>query len=496
MGITLSVICCLFYMPFIDAESISFVTSAQWSLDSFTVQNQNNTTTTTTSSSSHSSSNGSWRGNGGIKAHWRANYVWSSSGQNDLDININITLNEVARGARRLLDSSLLPSLCPLTICSLCGGKGILHTHETLGNSVLIESASYPCPACAGWGKMPTKRDCLHLTRHDSSRDMSDNSQSNKYELTVDILKLFIPPNTSKGDTVLYRPFESTFIQRVPTNQSSDNRTSSQKASSSSSHNKADFGPIRIIIESIQLPSTLLPFKIPQHSVQDLALQSTTLSVEEKNFRLIIPISPMEATFGFSRSFNLFREFDDRNLEDDSMRCDDLRIHREGKPTLPDSSVSLPLQLLYQQLCMKGTNVSEVEASIDRNEYLFPYNYPMNREKQADDIQQPMLYLQFQVLNASTYQDSFMQYWNCSIIEIIEPLEYYEVLAEDDEVIDLDNPTFNEPPPPPPEPVVRREISCGDTEFENERTNMFIAIQSSQENDKKYHSWLDFLKRT
>ncbi len=108
------------------------------------------------------------------------------------------------------------------------------------------------------------------------------------------------------------------------------------------------------------------------------------------------------------------------------------------------------------------------------------------------------LHIKFQVLNISSYQDAFMQYWNCSIVEIIDTVEDIKANEEID-VIDLDvSSNFGSPPISIPltKPLIRREISCIDTEYMDERNVMFLAIQESKDKDVKYLNWLEFLSRS
>jgi hypothetical protein len=468
MGITLScAVCCVLCGGLVAAEPVSFSTSARWTLATGAENNNRKT----------------WDGNRGVRAHFKSHYVWSSSAQNDLDLNVNITFNEVARGARRLLDATLLSALCPLRPCPMCGGKGEIYSHSVLGNSVLIETASYPCPSCAGWGKIPTQGGCIETTggasKHNATHEMKEN-----------VLKLFIPPSKRKGEKVLYRPFESPFIKRLPVNDSLlENATHWH-----SQTKDGQFGSLYVTIEDIYLPKNLVTAKNPQLGIEDLALQATRISMhDDQQFHLIVPISPMEATFGFRRTFNIFEEHDDRT-------CESLQISREGKPTLLDNTMAIPIRLLFEQLCIANTSqpvlaeTQVCDVPVDIDEYLVPYKNKAPIHDKEVEPSQAMLHIQFQVLNASAYQDAFMTYWNCTIVDVVEP-SLSEGSVDGEEIIDLDASFPSEPVPPPAEPIIRREISCADTEFENERQQMFIKLQLNQESDKKYHNWLEFLTK-
>ncbi len=330
---------------------------------------------------------------------------------------------------------------------------------------------SFPCPACAGSGNQWTKRPCIHLP-HDSSIEASE------FSFTTEELLIFIPPNAMKGQSYIHRLFDSPLVQHIADQNSSKVRKFKSRS---------DCGIITINISDIIFPTDLVTAKNPFHGLNDLILQSTKLSAEIDHLLLVVPISAEEATFGFSRKLKLFG--------DERSPCKELEIRRIGKPTLPDSKLSLTLLDLYRQLCfLQPDDIVENSYGNSTSDFLSPIlgdSMEMNAFRVA-------LHIKFQVLNISSYQDAFMQYWNCSIVEIIDTVEDIKANEEID-VIDLDvSSNFGSPPISIPltKPLIRREISCSDTKYMDERNVMFFAIEESKDKDVKYLNWLEFLSRS
>jgi hypothetical protein len=499
----------------VHSEVASFVTTAEWTVNNIAAHKQ--------------------RGLDQLAVHWSQRFIWSSSAHNEVDLRLNLTMSELAKGTVRQLETAQLSKLCPTVPCPHCGGSGYVTRTVSLGSGPHAETSRFPCPACAGFGQLPSREACL-------SSSSSSSSSSTGWHWPDDLpVSLFVPANAQQSQVLLYRPFSSKIMTYSPpspqfspsTAEQPDDTTANDHAndinhnhdSNSSSNrdsNNTDgdgdrqrCGQFRAVVEHI-LFSPPFDAKDPARGLVDLVEQAAAFSVDpDHGLRLMVPITPAEAIYGFTRSLNIFRH----PLAADSQHCEDLRVQRVDKPTLPGSEFEMPLTALHVQLCRqaepvdstansgingsadKSTNssaesnnsndVSNNHSGSDYNErvvkmddeaMLFPTTSPHGQSFPSLPLR-----IQFQVLNATTFQQQFLNYWNCSIVEVIE------VQAEE-ELVDLDG---NEPPPITDfRPVTRREIQCPESVHESERVDMFQAIATTREIDKKYLHWLDFLTKT
>jgi DnaJ-class molecular chaperone len=123
-------------------------------------------------------------------------YYWSTSMQNNINMNVSLTLFEVINGKKIPLNSEMLYNLCPLEICAHCSGVGTVHMHHetdeinSLNEKLHSSHKSFtPCPVCGGSGKMLKRSTC--------------NIPS---DLTVDLL---VPVGAKPGEKFTYEPFQN-----------------------------------------------------------------------------------------------------------------------------------------------------------------------------------------------------------------------------------------------------------------------------------------------
>lgn len=122
-------------------------------------------------------------------------YHWSTSMQNNINMNATVSLIEIISGKKIRLDKELLSNLCPLESCFHCNGVGTVHRHHEVDeinsiNEKLHSSHNLftPCPVCGGSGKM-LKRSACNIPA----------------DFTVDLL---VPSGAKPGQQFTYEPFQ------------------------------------------------------------------------------------------------------------------------------------------------------------------------------------------------------------------------------------------------------------------------------------------------
>lgn len=268
----------------------------------------------------------------GLKAKLLHQYLWSASEANHVEIRTNLTLANFFYGKLITIEKQTLVDSCPLVDCPICKGKKFITQFEPI-KTITKGSVSYPCPACAGFGKAPESLPCFEL----GIASISSGEET---------IKLFVPPGGYRNQVLEYQPFRSKFVSIAST--------------PDRYFHPSDFGKLKVVIEDVSLHSTNPMLAFSEENNLPLTLQ--------------VKLSSKEALFGFEKEFHLLEN------------CEPLVISR-NKPVLPKTNITLSPIELYRKLCRVPFE--------DHEDLLWPVNHyheaPLPVELEQFRIEFPIL---------------------------------------------------------------------------------------------------------
>jgi hypothetical protein len=402
---------------------------------------------------------------------------------NVITITLNLTLTEYFFGKRMYLKDlfsfesfqtvNLLTSLCGLDQCPHCGGTGIItcsqvhpgnnteYCHSTMSENPSINSSdqmshslttqskqssllkilsdySFPCPYCKGFGKIDATR--MKMIEFYDSRYFSGPWSSEKEEeilfnetLTTKSCYFYLKQMQTKLQQPYFLSIPSFIFPSLKQKQNPP-LSFSLPFTPVEGYYENPTKTIEIVIDDVTETDDLFMENQEENKNVHVDLGRLHQYSFQKNathyhLKLDVFMTVEEAFHGFQRKIPLFPSSSPTDNNENpfyfsvpSFQCDFFVVNRTNQFTLPNTTVSLPLSMIFHHLCRdQGSSFNE-KTEQDNNESseedsppkwkgfeIFPNNYESFYKNHVNNH----LLLTFHLIDEEMAFQVLKKKWNC-----------------------------------------------------------------------------------